>query len=100
MIATLVLFPNRGRFSPDDAAALFNGTAPSYRGIAGLRVKAYLLADDGDDLGGFYLWESREAAEAVFTDAWRARVTQVYGVEPVVRYFDVPVLVENIPTPV
>ena len=95
MIATLVLFPTDGSIDLDDATQRFNGTAPSYRGLAGLRTKAYLFAEDASDLGGFYVWESRAAAEAVYTDAWRAKVAGVYGVEPVVRYFEVPVLVEN-----
>ncbi len=41
------------------------------------------------------VWESREAAEALYTDAWRRRVEEIYGVAPVVRYFEVPVLIEN-----
>jgi hypothetical protein len=95
MIATLVLFPTNGAITLDDAAERFNGTAPSYRGREGLRTKAYLFADDGSELGGFYIWETRAAADAVYTDEWRAKVTGVYGAPPVVRYFEVPVLVEN-----
>ncbi|RIK45729.1 MAG: monooxygenase [Chloroflexi bacterium] len=95
MIATLVLFPTAGAIDLDDATGRFNGTAPAYRGRAGLRTKAYIYAEDGSDLGGFYIWESRAAADAVFDAAWREKVTSVYGVAPVVRYFDVPVLVEN-----
>ena len=65
MIATLVLFPTDGSIDLDDATQRFNGTAPSYRGLAGLRTKAYLFAEDASDLGGFYVWESRAAAEAI-----------------------------------
>jgi hypothetical protein len=95
MTAALVLFRTDGALSLEEATARFNTTAPSYRGLAGLRTKAYLYADDGSEVGGFYLWESRAAAEAFYSDAWRERVTQVYGVEPVVRYFESPVLIEN-----
>jgi hypothetical protein len=97
VIAALVLFPTNGSISLDDATERFNGTAPAYRGREGLHSKAYIYAADGNDLGGFYLWESREAAEAVYTDAWRDKVTEVYGVAPVVRYFEVPVLIGNTP---
>ena len=95
MIATLVLFPTAGSLSLEEATTHFNTTAPAYRGRDGLHAKAYIYAEDSAELGGFYLWESREAAEALYTDAWRARATEIYGVEPVVRYFDVPVLIEN-----
>ena len=95
MIAALVLFQTNGTLSLDEAAARFNTTAPNYRGRDGLYSKAYIYAEDGSKLGGFYLWESREAAEALYTDAWRAKATEIYGVEPVVQYFEVPVLIEN-----
>ena len=95
MIAALVLFPTNGGLALDEASARFNMTAPSYRGRAGLHAKAYLYADDGHDVGGFYLFDSRADADALYTDAWRARVTEVYGVEPTVRYFEVPVFIDN-----
>lgn len=98
MIATLVLFENAGGMSLDDAVARFTTTAPNYRGRDGLHAKAYIYAEDGADLGGFYLWESREAAEAVYTDEWKAKAAALYGTPPVIRYFDVPVFVDNLST--
>ena len=95
MIAALVLFENADELTLDDAVARFNTTAPSYRGRDGLHLKAYVYAEDGKSLGGFYIFDSREDAEALYTDAWRARVTEIYGVEPTVQYFEVPVLIEN-----
>ena len=81
--------------SLDDAAARFNTTAPNYRGRDGLHSKAYIYAEDGGQLGGFYVFDSRADAEALYTDAWRVRATELYGVEPTVQYFEVPVLIEN-----
>lgn len=95
MIAALVLFENAEQLTLDDAAARFNTTAPSYRGRDGLHSKAYIFAEDGGALGGFYVFNSREDADALYTDAWRVRVTEIYGVEPTVQYFEVPVLIEN-----
>jgi hypothetical protein len=94
MIAALVLFKTDGALSLDEATAKFNTTAPNYRGRAGLHSKAYIYAEDGSRLGGFYLWESREAAAELYTGAWRARATEIYGVEPLIQYFEVPVLIE------
>lgn len=96
MIAALVLFGNDSGMTLDDAVSRFNTTAPNYRGRDGLHAKAYIYAEDGADLGGFYLWESREAAEAVYTEEWKAKASALYGTPPVIRYFEVPVFVDNL----
>lgn len=44
--------------------------------------------------GGVYLWETREAAEALYDDAWRERLAQRYGRPPQVEYFESPVTVD------
>jgi hypothetical protein len=95
MIAALVLFRNDKALSLDDASQRFNTTAPNYRGRDGLLSKAYIYAQDGTELGGFYLWKSREAAETLYTDAWRSKARELYGVDPVIQYFDVPVFIDN-----
>ncbi len=96
MIAALVLFNTNDELSLDGTTERFNSTAPNYRGLAGLHSKAYIYEQDGSHVGGFYLWESREAAEAMYSDAWKAKATAIYGVAPVIRYFEVPVHVENV----
>ena len=78
----------------EQASATFAASAPSYQNIAGLTRKHYLLGDDGRTAGGVYLWESREAAEALYDDEWKARVTARYGAAPVVEYFASPVTVD------
>lgn len=95
MIAACVLFNTDGTLSLDEAIQRFNTTAPNYRGLTGLHSKAYIYEQDGSNVGGFYLWESREAAETMYSDAWKAKATEIYGVAPVIRYFDVPVHIEN-----
>lgn len=95
MIAVLILFPTEGALTIEEATERFNTTAPNYRGRDGLHSKAYIYEQGGQELGGFYLWESREAADAMYTDAWKAKATGIYGVAPVIRYFDVPVHIEN-----
>ena len=53
----------------EQAVAGGTGSAPIYRGLAGrgLIRKDYLNGEAGT--GGVYLWESRAAAEAWFTEA-------------------------------
>ena len=42
-----------------------------------------------------YLWESRAAAEAVYDDAWRERLTDnASAPPPTIEYFESPVTVD------
>ncbi len=57
--------------------------------------KYYLYDGDAGIGGGVYLWESREAAERVYTAEWKQMLAQRYGAEPEITYFDTPVVVDN-----
>ena len=94
MIVAIVRFPLPTDMSAEQARASFEASAPSYQGLPGLHRKYYLRAQDGSEGGGVYLWESRAAAEAVYDEAWRARLTERFGAEPRVEYLDCPVVVD------
>ena len=96
MITALVQIKLLEPMARDKAQVLFAGTAPKYRDVKGLIRKYYLLSEDGATAGGVYLWESREAAEQLYTDDWQAFIMQKYGTEPSVTYFDSPVIVDNL----
>ena len=98
MIATLVLFRDEARrWTREALVEAFEGSAPLYRGMAGLRSKAYLIDEERGEFGGFYVWESREQMAAVQqTDRWRASVRERYGIEPSVRVFAVPLTIDNV----
>ena len=72
------------------------GSAPTYRGLEGkgLIRKDYLNGDEGT--GGVYLWESREAAEAWYTDELVASLTERFGVKPRMTWYDTHVTVDNL----
>ncbi|MCG6204328.1 YdhR family protein [Rhodopseudomonas sp. HC1] len=95
MITTIVQFALSEPISLEDAAQRFKGSAPKYQKMPGLIRKYYIRAEDGRSAGGVYLWESRQAAEAVYAGEWRTRVAQLYGAEPVIAWFDSPVIVDN-----
>jgi len=80
----------------DKALAVFAETAPKYREVKGLIRKYYLLSEDGEIAGGVYLWQSREAAEQLYTDDWTSFIFQKYGTKPSVTYFASPVIVDNL----
>ena len=94
MIVAVVNFTLPAPLSTDEARAMFEASAPSYQNVDGLRRKHYLLTDDGRTAGGVYLWDSREQAEALYDDEWRARLTARYGSEPHVTYYDSQVTVD------
>ncbi|WP_027283686.1 YdhR family protein [Rubritepida flocculans] len=97
MILALVTFRMPATLTREEAAAMFRDTAPKYVALPGLIRKHYVFrALPGHaEAGGCYLWESRAAAEAGHGAEWRARVTAKYGSEPDVRFFEVPVSVDN-----
>ena len=95
MITAIVRFQLPAGTKLDKAAELFKGSAPKYRGLAGLIRKYYLFDETTLTGGGVYLWESRAAADRVYTKDWRTMIAQRYGAEPEISYFDTPVVVDN-----
>jgi hypothetical protein len=94
-IIAIVSFKLPQKQSLEQATATFQSTAPKYLGMGGLLRKNYFLSEDGMRAGGVYLWESREAAERVYTPEWKAYVHSKYGSDPEITYVDTPVLVDN-----
>ena len=78
--------------------AVMGGTssAPIYRGLGkkGLIRKDYLNGESGT--GGVYLWDSRESAEAWFTEERMAELTQRFGARPRLTWYDTHVTVDNL----
>jgi Putative mono-oxygenase ydhR len=95
MITAIVQFQLPAPVSLPDATRMFESTAPKYQNLPGLIRKYYLRSEDGRTAGGVYLWESRAAAEKVYSAEWRERVAKLYSNAPQVVYFDTPVIVDN-----
>ena len=96
MITAIVQFQLPAPVSLQEATRMFESTAPKYQNLPGLIRKYYLRSEDGRTAGGVYLWESRAAAEKVYSGEWRERVATLYGNAPQVVYFDTPVIVDNL----
>lgn len=101
MIATLVIFRDEERrYTSEQLRAIFEESAPSYRGMDGLRSKTYLIDEERGEFGGFYLWESDEQMRRVQGSAdWLKKVRARYGLTPTIRRFDAPVTIDN-PAPI
>jgi hypothetical protein len=95
VITTVVNFKLPVPVSRDKAKELYLGTAPKYREVSGLVRKYYLLTEDGGTGGGVYLWKSKADAEKLFTADWKKFIKERYGAEPVITYYESPVLVDN-----
>lgn len=96
MIVAIVTFKLPRPWSVEEAAAVFQSTAPKYLGKPGLLRKHYYVSESGDRAGGIYFWQSKADALACYTSEWKAMVAQKYGTPPDILYVQVPVSVDNI----
>jgi hypothetical protein len=95
MTIVVTRFALPARLTSNDATEIFLSTAPLYRGLSGLLRKHYLLSEDGLTAGAVYVWESRTEPEKLYTSEWKQFVTEKYGSEPSVLFFDNLVTVDN-----
>jgi hypothetical protein len=95
MIAAVVRFAISPARPAEELAVAFAASAPNYAEVAGLHRKHFLLDPSGAMGGGVYLWESLEAAEAMYTEAWADRLEGKFGGRPVVDYYEVPASVDG-----
>ena len=94
MITAIVRFPLPKGMTLDDAKAVYEKSVPNYKGAPGLVRKYYLFGQDQIG-GGVYLWQSKEAAEKMYSAAWKKMITERYGTAPEISYYDTPVIVDN-----
>jgi hypothetical protein len=96
MITAITTYNLPTPMTREEAQSAFLSTASKYQGVAGLLRKYYYLSQGGRTIGGVYLWNSRAEAEAMFNDSWRAFMREKYRTDPLVAYFDCPVIVDNV----
>ncbi len=94
MITAIVTFPLAKGTSSADAKALFEASASNYKNFPGL-IRKYYLYGDGPLGGGVYLWESRAAADKLYTTEWRKTFEERLGAAPKILFFESPVIVDN-----
>jgi hypothetical protein len=75
---------------------LFTQVAGNYLGVSGLIRKYFGFSDDATEVIGIYLWETKEAADAFYSDEWLAGVTERWGAAPVRQEWVVPVVAESV----
>lgn len=95
MITEYVLFDLPPGLTRDAVVQGMREVAPRWRAAERLIRKTFVYDPAAGQAGAFYLWEDRAAAEQAHDAAWRQRLRDAYGSEPVIRYFDTPLVVDN-----
>ena len=96
MVTVIVEFELPQPISNSQARDIFLSTAPKYQGMPGLIRKYYVIHPNGTKAGGIYLWQSRQDAERLYTEEWKAFVRGKYGCDPTLIYLETPVIVDNV----
>jgi len=78
-----------------DLTNTIKATAHNYQNVPGLIRKYYGIAPDGKSLVGIYLWDSKAAADKLYTPEWIATVTKRWGAPPARAEWDTPMVVDN-----
>ena len=94
MIVEYVLFKSPPGKTRDEILADAKKTVPKWRANHELVRKHYIESEDGYG-GAFYIWPSRAAADRGHDAQWRAGVRERTGSDPVIRYFDLLMIVDN-----
>ena len=95
MIGTLVTFRFGSNFNEAAVRKIADGARAKFEGMPGLRSKTFTFDPEKHEATNFYIWESKEAAEAFFTEKQLEQVTGLYGVRPSVQFVQIATLVDN-----
>jgi hypothetical protein len=75
--------------------SLMKERAKQFRSLPGLRSKAFLLDADRREIGGNYVWETRESLDAYLRSDLYLDVVRKLGEPKEMRIYEVPEYVDN-----
>lgn len=96
MITEIVTFDVPEGMTRERVLALFEESAEVWRAHPKLLRKNYLYDADAGVAGGVYTWDSIADAKQAHGEAFLARVAQSFGNTPQFKYFETPVIVDNV----
>jgi hypothetical protein len=73
----------------------FETVAGNYLGVPGLIRKYFGFSPNASSVVGIYLWDSKDAADAFYSNEWIDGVTNRWGAMPVKAEWIVPVVAET-----
>ncbi|MGZ5828054.1 MAG: hypothetical protein ACXWJW_05915 [Xanthobacteraceae bacterium] len=94
MIVEYVLFKTPPGLTREQVLEGARHTVPLWQANKELISKHYIESEDGYG-GAFYVWPSKAAAQRGHDSEWRAGVEQRTGAPPVIRYFDLLMVLDN-----
>ena len=95
MMIEVITFGLPENMSKEELLNNYKETSPKWRGVQELIRKSYLYDEDARLGGGIYHWKNEEAAEQWHGEEWRKSVIKLYGNEPMIRRFKVPIVADN-----
>ncbi len=95
MVGVFVTFHYADGVDAVKVTRIAEAAGANFRGMPGLRSKAFTVDAATNDATNFYVWDSEEAARAFFTEELTQRVTGLYGVPPSIRFVQIAELVDN-----
>ncbi len=95
MIGVNVTFDFDGDFDRDRVIDVADKARAVFEGMSGLRFKFFTFDEKQQRATNFYVWASREAADAFFSEELRERVTGLYGVSRRIDFVEIAQIVDN-----
>jgi heme-degrading monooxygenase HmoA len=95
VIGVNVNFEYDGDLDRDRVINVADKARAMFEGMPGLRFKFFTFDEKRNRATNFYVWESRDAADAFFSDELRERVTGLYGVRPEIDFVEIAQIVDN-----
>jgi hypothetical protein len=95
MIGVIVTIGPSEDLNRERATAVAEGEGPKFEGMDGLQSKVFMWNDETGTVTNTYVWDSESAARAFFTPELKAKVIELYGVEPQVQFVEVSALIDN-----
>lgn len=96
MITETVYFDLPKGISRDEVLSKYRQTASAWAKNADLVHKYYFFDEANSVGGGVYVWKSMEAAKKWHGDEYTARIKELYGSEPRMKYHDTLLVVDNV----
>ena len=95
MLIEVVTFGLPEGMDRDELIENYERTTSKWRNVGDLIRKSYIFDGEKRVGGGIYHWKSVQAADHWHGEEWRHFIKDLYGSEPVVRRFEVPIVVDN-----
>lgn len=95
MIGVFITFRYADDFDEQTVRKIADAAQARFKGMTGLRSKAFTVNPEKREAINFYIWDSEEAAKTFFTDEQVDRIAGHYKVRPTLDFVQIAALVEN-----